>query len=355
MELIKLKHLIFSVFGALVFLLSPLEVPASSKQKSQKENSRLSYQQMILEDWAMSLNLLKKPEDFIKKYQSRYTPEDLAFLKKLISEKSWVEMPVATVEDQTLVLTLPSKVVRLEVIDYFKSEYQINGYRIDWHLHPSHPAQIRYLQRIVQKKSSALNLWEILWRIQTAEASITCNALIQSGCVEISAATALWVAQEVSADTPIKHCLDIYYYNKNNSTTMTCLNKYKNSPNLEAMKDLAEIFVQDPHAKLELSCSGKNGPDISINGVLLLKINNEKKPDSYLIPTEINPNFIFNKVPELALKCCKKSNDELAGTCENFVNSHLGQPQKRTEKLNQEHYRIQGKPIPNPKKSPGSR
>lgn len=345
MKEFKLIQIIISFF-----LLCTSVAFAKSPSSAQKK-----LQDLALQDWAGSINLAKTPTEFLKKYQSRYSPEDLQFFQKLIDEKSWVEMPVASIDQQELVLKLPSKEVRLEIVDYFKSEYRIKGYPIDWSLHKTHPAQIRYLQRVIQSRSAALNFWEILFEMQTAEASATCNVLIKSGCREISAATAIWVAQEIASDSPIKHCADIYYHNKNNATTITCLEKYKGSPNLEAMKELAEVFVLDPLAELELDCSARNGPVITINGVNLPKVGTAKAASSYNIPVEVNKDFKFNKVPSLALKCCQSEGDQLAGTCESFVNSHLGNPQKRSEKLNKENYRVKGKPVPSGKDLKGAR
>lgn len=331
------------IFAATSILFFSTAFAGNQKIQMQKQKQLL---EMALQDWAGSINLSKTPTDFLKKYQGRYTEEELSYLNKLVKEKTWVEMPKAKIEDQTLVLELPSKTVRIEVVDFFKSQYRVNGYDLDWSLHADLPSQLRYLQRVVNKKSAANSIWHIFLGAAEAQANITCNALIKTGCVEISAATAIWAAQEIAADSPLRHCADIYYNNKNNATTLTCLEKYKGSPNLEAMKELAEIFVQVPNAKLEIECNKKDGPELIINGVNVPRIGTSKNADSYSIPIEINPDLKFNKVPELALKCCRSQGDPLGGSCEDFVNSHLGDPKKRTQKLNQENYRIKGKPVP---------
>lgn len=315
----------------------------SQIQAKPKSVSKAEMQKYIVHDWGYSLTTLKSPEDFIKRYESRLNEQDKKYLRSLIKDKKWVEMPKIKVVDSSINFTVGNKTTELLVEDYFSKKFTLNGVELNLGLYKSAQEQIQYIQRVLKTKKTA-SLWNLL--INSAEASITCSALMDSGCVEVSLATSVWMANVAASDTNISRCKNIYYFNKRNDATKICLEKYKNDPNMLAIQGFADVLADNPNTEIEITCNSDQGPDIYINGKEVTRLGKGKWYEDYSIDSAMDPDRNLRKIPQYAIACCEaQGKGELGDACVSFVNNHLGKSSQRNEIFGKDNIRRGGKKL----------
>ena len=60
----------------------------------------------------------------------------------------------------------------------------------------------------------------------------------------------------------------------------------------------------------------------------------------------MNSEGRMSRLPSLAIRCCEApAGDPLSGQCEEFVNSQVGQKEKRKEKFSNPDIRVRGKEL----------
>lgn len=158
--------------------------------------------------------MLTTPEQALEKYAARLKPEEAAYLQDLIAKKLWVEMPQIRNDKNKIFMTFSNKqTLALKIKDYWAAEIYLDDYKLEYDSYPSVPERLAYLRRVIQKKISVTEvshrtLFDIF--IKQAYASLTCNVMISSGCLEVSIAASLWLARVALTDSPITRCKDNY-------------------------------------------------------------------------------------------------------------------------------------------------
>lgn len=328
----------------LVIFVLFLSLPAVALTPKEKMEEK------IAADVAWSLSKIKSPEDALKKIRPRLQPQELKYLEGLVRKKMWVEMPVVTSEKNTLKFKFSNdKTLTLKVVNYWTGEYELEGYKLALQNYPNTEERIAYLRRVIQSKvlggeRKGAALFSLIF--PSAHADLTCNSLVSSGCLEVSMATSLWLMKEVSEESPLKRCGEVYYFNKDQDITKKCLAQFDNSPTLTTIQELSEVLVEAPGTQLEITCNSSEGPNIHINGSEVMRLGNGFDKTDYSLSLEQDPELRLVKLPELAIRCCKKSpGDPLAGQCEEFVNHQLGSGEARRKELSSPNLRIRGEEV----------
>lgn len=311
-------------------------------------SARAKIDQKLTSDLALSLALLTTPQQALDKYTSRLKPEETAFLKDLIAKKLWVEMPQIRNEKNKILLSFSNKqTFELHIKDYWAAEILLGDYKIEYEKYPTVPERIAYLRRVVASKIlkpevSQRTLMGLF--INQAYASLTCNALISSGCLEVSMAASLWLARVALSDAPISRCKDNYLKNVGNAKK--CMDQYKNLPTLTAIQEISEMLAEAPQTSLEIQCNKSEGPTIFINGTQVTRTNRGLTAADYSVDSEQDKEYKLRKIPEAALRCCKRNDsDPLSGQCEAFVNENLGNTKKRKAEFKNPDLRLKGKAL----------
>lgn len=312
--------------------------------------SREEIEDKIVADLAQTLRSVKNPSEAVTSLKSKLKENEIAYLERLVKEKRWVELPEIQSDKNTLIFKFSgNQTLRLTVEDYWKGQFSVNGFPLELDQYPRTEDRMAYLIRVVQtqnltRKNSSL-LWQLL--LPTAYASMTCNAIISSGCMEVSMAASLWLAREVSTDSPIERCKMNSQPLKLNNVTKKCLEQFNNSATLTTIQEMSEMLAQTPGTTVDVTCNKGTGPNISINGEEVLRLSKRgHSAEDYSITLEQDQDRKLHKLPELAIRCCKRHpSDPLDGNCENFVRHHLGPKEKRRQELQGQEMRIRGKAV----------
>lgn len=310
--------------------------------------SRQTLENTIIAHLGQSISSFSAPEAVLSKVGERLTSEEKSHLENLIKKKMWVEIPKVETQENTLKMTFSNgTTLNLEVVDYWSGQFKLNGYKLEMDRYPELLEQLSYLRRVIQSKvlseqrSRAHNLFSIL--VPSSEASLTCNFAISSGCMEVSMATSLWLARTLSAESPLGRCQESYMKLNN---AQKCVNDLKGSPTLVTLQEMGQALAKIPHTSLDITCNKGEGPTIWVDGVEVTRMNKGQSPSDYMLESSLNKGFQLSKLPEWAFQCCKKNSaDPLSGTCEDFVNNHLGSPQKRREAFKSPDLRLNGKKL----------
>lgn len=308
----------------------------------------------LVADIGKRLQQFKTPEEVLAKLQPTLKEADAKYIKTLIETKKWVELP-ASVKSEKNVLNLEFSgdlTFAVEITNPWTGEFKLNGYQLTVDRYSSVEEELAYIRRVVKTKlpsvkdqSKGALLYSIMFPY--AHASLTCNALVSSGCVEVSVAATLWFIKTVSAESPIARCRDIYYFNKYNDVTAKCMQEYKNNPTLSTIQELSEMLAGAPGASVSIACGKSEGPTIWIGDNEVIKLGRGAMASDYNITQAQDPQFKLRNLPALAIKCCKQSkSDPLAGQCEEFVSSHLGSSGKRKSEFKDPNLRIRGEALP---------
>ena len=320
-------------------------------------NGQQEVDRQIVGDLAKRLQQFKSPDEALAALTPGLNEKEIKYFKDLISSKYWVEVPLSVKSDKNvLILEFSNKVfVNVEVANYWSGEFKVNGYQLSMNKYKSLEEEMSYLRRVVKsnvpelpkdskKESKGAFLYSLIF--PTAHASLTCNALVSSGCIEISMAASLWFVRTLASDSPLGRCKDIYYFNKLNDVTKKCLQDYKNNPTLVTIQEISEVLAAAPETSVEITC-GKVAPTISIGGTEVVKLGRGALASDYSIAVAQDPHGKLRSLPELAIKCCRKNEDDpLSGKCEEFVSNHLGSRDKRKEEFKSSDLRIRGKAVP---------
>ncbi|KHD89187.1 MAG: hypothetical protein OM95_05060 [Bdellovibrio sp. ArHS] len=311
---------------------------------------RQDVEKKIIADLAQSFSHLKTPSEALARMKPHLTDEEVKYLQNLIEKKLWLEMPQIENEGRLITYKFSNGTkLAVEIADYFGRTYVVNGHKLELERYATLEEQISYLRRfismrVLSSEKKGAGLWSLF--LPSAHASLTCNMVVSSGCLEVSMAAALWLTREASTESPLARCRDNYYYNKNQDMTKKCLSQYGNSLSLSSIQEISEILAQTAHTSLEISCNKGEGPHIWINGEEVTRFNKGLTAADYSITMKQDPHLKLNKLPAAVLRCCQKpSGDPLAGECEEFVNNHLGIKEKRTKEFGGSHLRIRGKEI----------
>lgn len=333
----------------LIFLATVLSFSFAVKASNVKQE--LDHQ--IIGDLAKRLQQFKSPDEALASLNRRLKEKEVKYFKDLIASKYWVEVPLSVKSDKNvLTLEFSNKVfVNVEVVDYWSGEFKVNGYQLSMNKYKSLEEEISYLRRVVKtnmpelsKGSKGAFLYSLIF--PTAHASLTCNALVSSGCIEISMAASIWFARTLASDSPLGRCKEVYYLNKLNDVTVKCLQEYKNNPTLVTIQEISETLAAVPETSVEIVC-GKVAPKISIGGTEVVKVGRGALASDYSITVAQDPRGKLGNLPELAIKCCRNNQDDpLNGKCEEFVSNHLGSREKRKEEFKSSDLRIRGKALP---------
>ncbi len=312
--------------------------------------SREEMEQKIVADLAGSLAQIKTPEEALSRVRSRLKPQEVEYLQSLISKKLWVEMPTVQSNKNTVLLKFSNnKTLPVEIVDYWTGEYVLSGYKLEMDKYPKLEERMAYLRRVMQSKvlnqdRQGASLFSLFF--PAAHASLTCNSIVSSGCLEVSMATSLWLIRTVSEESPLMRCKENYYYNKNQDMTKKCLAQFNNSPTITTIQELSEVLAQAPDTSIDITCNKGEGPDIWINGSEVIRLGKGFERSDYSISMEQDRKSRLSKLPELAIRCCqKKSSDPLAGHCEEFVTNHLGSKENRRNEFKSPNLRLRGKEV----------
>lgn len=311
--------------------------------------ARARLDQQLVADMALSLSRLESPQKALEKYQARLKPDEIAYLKELIAKKMWLEMPQFKSETNIIKMTFSNKkTLEVQVDDYWAGVYSLDGYKLEFDKYPTVPERMAYLRRVIQSQilqaqSPHSNLFLSLF-FNKAQASLTCNALVSSGCIEVSMAASLWLLRTAATDSPISRCDDIYF--KNVKRSQQCIEPYKASPTLIAIQEMSEMLVQTPQTSVKIICNNDEGPTLLINDTQVTRLNRGASATDYDINSEQDKDHKLRRLPEVAIRCCKKvASDVLAGQCEDFVNSNLGLASERNKNFRNPDIRLKGKAL----------
>lgn len=332
-----MKQLIIVFFCSCLFSIT---VFASSSSKLENR---------LVDNLAKAISKTKSPEDAVKKLGNRLKKEEVTFLSGLIKQDKWTEMPNATFDGNTINLKFSHGItMELEVVDYWKGEFAVNGYKLETKRYDSLPDKIAYLNRVVQKQYSNRNRkTTALFSFMVPEAEafeLGCNALIETTCIEVSMATAIWFAREIAKESPISTCtvaLEIV-------TIKKCHEQYNNNETIMTIHQLGEILAQAPtNTDISMECKNDRLAKLWIDGTLVAGYENKNGTSVSDLGDEQNPKGIFNKLPELTNRCCTKNDDdEFTGKCEEFVHEHLGDPKKRKQEYHKPYIKLKGQALP---------
>lgn len=310
--------------------------------------ARAKIDQKLTSDLALSMSLLTTPDQALQKYKSRLKPEEVTYLKDLIAKKLWLEMPQIRNNKNKIFMTFSNKqTLEVRVKDYWSADIYLDDYKLEYDNYPTVQERFAYLRRVLQRKTvnsevthrTLLDLF-----INQAYASLTCNAVISSGCLEVSMAASLWLVRASLTDAPISRCKDNYFKNVGNAKK--CMEQYKNLPTLTAIQDISEMLAEMPKTSLEIKCNKSEGPTILINGTEVTRTNRGLTAEDYSLNSEQDKDYKLRKLPEAALRCCKRSDsDPLTGLCEAFVNDNLGNVEKRKAEFKNPDVRFKGKEL----------
>lgn len=315
---------------------------------SQASSPREQIEEKIVADLVQSLGKIKTPEEALAKYKSHLSAQETAYLKELIDKKLWVEIPHISGDKNNINLKFSNgTTLKLEVVNYWKGEFALSDYRLEVNNYPRIEDRMNYLRRVIQskvRKKESRGAWFFSLMFPHAQASLTCNALVSSGCMEVSMAASLWLARTASDESPLHRCTENYYFNKNQDAAKACLKQFMNSPTITSIQELTEVLVMAPDMSVELTCNKGDGPDIWINGSQVTRLGTGTAASDYSISMAQDPKMKLTKIPDLAIRCCRKSSgDILAGQCEEFVNNHLGSKEKRKQEFKDSNLRVRGK------------
>lgn len=315
---------------------------------AEASSARAKIDQKLISDMALSLALLETPQQALEKYQSRLKPDEVAYLKDLIAKKLWVEMPRIRSAKNKIFMTFSNKqTLELRVNDYWQADLSLGDYKLEHDNYPTAQERMGYLRRVIGSKIlttevSHRGLIDLF--INQAFASLTCNAMVSSGCLEVSMASSLWLARLSMGDSPISRCKDNYLKNVGNAKK--CMEQYKDLPTLKAIQDIGEMLAEAPKTSLEITCNKSEGPTIHINGTKVARIGRGLTSDDYSIDSEQDKNHKLRKIPDAAIACCKRNDsDPLTGQCESFVNENLGNVDKRKAEFKNPDFRLRGKEL----------
>ncbi|KYG68359.1 hypothetical protein AZI87_03645 [Bdellovibrio bacteriovorus] len=311
---------------------------------------RQDVEKKIIADTALSLSRIKSPTEALEKLKPRLSESEVRYLESLIQKKLWVEMPEVASEDQVINYKFSDGTkISVEITDYFRGEFLVNGHKIEVDRYKSLEEKMSYLRRLVSMKllptkSKGAGLWSLFFPY--AQASLTCNMVVSSGCLEVSMAASLWLVREASSESPLARCRDNYYFNKNQDMTKKCLSQYGNSQALSSIQEISEMLAQTPKSTVEITCNKGEGPHIWINGEEVTRFNKGHSASDYSVTMAQDPQVKLNKLPAAVIRCCQKpSGDPLAGECESFVNEHLGSKEKRAKEFSGSNVRLRGKAL----------
>ncbi|WP_374074866.1 hypothetical protein [Bdellovibrio bacteriovorus] len=317
---------------------------------SQASSPRKQIEEKIVADLAQSLGGIKTPEEALAKYKSHLSAQEIAYLEELISKKLWVEIPSVSGDKTNINMKFSNgTTLELQVVDYWKGEFALGDYKLEMDKYPRIEDRMNYLRRVIQSKvlkKESRGAWLFSLIFPSAHASLTCNALVSSGCMEVSMAASLWLARTASDESPLRRCTENYYLNKNQDATKACMKQFMNSPTITSIQELSEVLVMAPDMSVELACNKGDGPDIWINGSQVTRLGKGTAASDYSISMAQDPKMKLTKIPDLAIRCCRKSSgDALAGQCEEFVNNHLGSREKRKQEFKDSNLRVRGKSV----------
>lgn len=308
----------------------------------------------IVEDIGKRIQQFKTPDEVLAKVKPALKADDFKYLSSLVAAKQWVELPVSVMTDKNLLtLEFSNKLsFTVEITNHWRGEFKLNGYQVSLEQYKSLEEQMSYLRRVVKTKlplekkdRKGAFLYSLMF--PSAQASLTCNALVNSGCVEVSVAATMWFVKSLSMESPLARCRDVYYYNRNNDVTAKCLQDYKNNPTLRTIQELSEMLVTIPDTSVEISCGKSEGPTIWIGGSEVVRLGKGLMESDYSITQAQDSSGKLRKLPDLAIKCCKShKEDPLAGSCEEFLVNNLGSHEKRKKELQAPNLRIRGQAVP---------
>ncbi len=175
---------------------------------------------------------------------------------------------------------------------------------------------------------------------------MTCNVLVSTGCLEVSVATTLWMVEVATDESPMRRCKEIYYFDRYKDTTKFCLEHLGDSPTLTTIQEISELLAEAPETSVRIACRKNGGPEIYVNDEEVTRLGSGRSAEDYSIPIAINPEGRMSRLPSLAIRCCEApAGDPLSGQCEEFVNSQVGQKEKRKEKFSNPDIRVRGKEL----------
>lgn len=302
----------------------------------------------LTSDLAFSLALSTTPQQALEKYANRLTPEDTSYLQDLITKKLWAEMPQIKSEKNKIFMTFSNKqTLELKIKDYWAADFLLDDYKLEYDRYSNAADRMAYLRRVIKKKIFTPEIshrpWWTLF-INPAYASLTCNAMISSGCLEVSMAASLWLARVALTDSPISRCKDNYL--KNLGHAKKCIEQYKDLPTLVTIQEISEMLAETPKTSLEIKCNKSEGPTILINGTKVARSDRGLNADDYSIDSELDKGFKLRSLPAAAIRCCKShDSDPLSGLCESFVNENLGNIENRKTEFKNPDVRFKGKAL----------
>jgi hypothetical protein len=312
--------------------------------------TKTDFEAQVINNWAQKLSQINSPTEALDKTSSRLKKTEVEYLKTLIAKKLWLEVPSYSVDKNFLVMTFSNKrELRLEVVDYWGGQYQVNGHKLDFRNYQKIDEKVNYLKRIVKNYKDDTKINKNSWFnliVSPAEASLSCNALIDSGCLEVSMASSLWFARTLAEDSPLHTCVTFNYGDENSPLRQKCLADYGNNPTIKTINEFSEILAMTPETSIDISCRESNGPLIKINSTEVAQLGPGRNSEDYSISLEQDKNYRLTKLAGLAIRCCEKNDsDPLNGQCEKFVASYLGSKDKRNDEFKNPNLRLQGKNI----------
>lgn len=320
-----------------------IHVSFSFAESEYSSSFKQSFEQKIARLLAAKINSLESTNQALSLIENRLSPNDTQYVNGLIKNSLWVELPHASATDNMLTLRFSNKqALQFEITNYWQKEFKLNGYPLKLKSYSTAKDQIEYLKRVISMRNPSSSAWLFEILIPSANATMTCNAVISSGCMEVSMATSLWLVEKAAEISPLQQCKDGQQYLKGGAAQ--CLKQFETNPTLKTIQNLSEILARSPRTSLELNCHSDPVPEIFLNGEKLLRVGERKDARSYLLTVKQNPDAKLSKLPELALQCCQTNeSDPLGGECENFVNNYLGDAHERQKEFNREDLRIRGK------------
>ena len=291
---------------------------------------------------AQQINLANRPQEFLKSLEAKGSNEsNTLFLKKLIDEKTWGEVPTATSDKDTIILSFSNGAkVRLALSNFWQNRYKINDYEVDLSLRKNPIDRYQYLQKVVQtkvlKEKKYSRIWFLLlespaeardlWNAVKGgvQARLPCNSTFLAGCIEVSMAATMWVSVELAEQQIIRDCA----VTNIKESRWACMSELEKNDQVAAIRNISQFLARNPHIKdLEITC-GKKISGVYINGEEIFRADNQQ---GFLPPQELDKtNEIGTRLAKLTDQCCEKSSDaRFDGTCEKFINNHLGVSSKR--------------------------
>lgn len=320
-------------------------------------DEKTSFESMLATSIVKTINSLETPEAVLNYVQSKGIKNKDLF-RKLIADKSWGEVPTATVEENKIKMSFSNGAnIVMEITDFWNNKYKINGYEVQLGKYKTAEERFNFFVRVVQSrgldKAAKTSLWQIILGAEAHAGSIseatgnaalnkipalrsmTCNKFITSGCIEVSMAAAMWANAEIG-DAVVGGCAGVL--SAEQETSRLCFEKFSKIDQIKAIGDLSSFLASNAQIKdLNINCEVAP-PAVSLNGEELSRSSDDKLflPRQGLDGPQAG---VMRKLPGLVENCCKNSSDaNYDGVCEKFINDHLGQASARNRQF-------KGKPI----------